>query len=81
MDQIKSITEERHLTCIVNLHQVNYAKKYASRIIGIKDGRIVFDGVPADLTDDIIADIYKGKEEQTELRGEAKNIGRVPAYA
>lgn len=68
MDQIRDITADKNLTCIVNLHQVDYAKKYASRIIGIKDGQIVFDGAPETLTDEIIADIYKGKENQMKLQ-------------
>ncbi|MDR2888257.1 MAG: phosphonate ABC transporter ATP-binding protein [Lachnospiraceae bacterium] len=67
MDQLRDITAGHNLTCIVNLHQVDYAKKYATRIIGIKEGKIVFDGVPAALTDDIIADIYRGKEGQMKL--------------
>ena len=73
MDQIKEITQEQHLTCIVNLHQVEYAKRYASRIIGIKSGLIVFDGTPEELTDGIISNIYEGKEEQMELEA-AKTV-------
>ena len=63
MDQIHQITKENSLTCIMNLHQVDYAKKYATRIIGIKEGRIVYDGLPEHLTDQMIASIYEGKEE------------------
>lgn len=70
MDQLHEITTKRGLTCIVNLHQVDYAKRYATRIVGIKSGRIVYDGSPADLTDEIIADIYAGKEEQMKLKKE-----------
>lgn len=84
MTQIKDITNERHLTCIVNLHQVDFAKKYASRIIGIKDGLIMFDGNPSELTDAIIADIYKGKEEQMKLKDTGSSdtvLGEAPAYA
>ena len=83
MTQIKDITNERHLTCIVNLHQVDYAKRFASRIIGIKDGLIVFDGQPSELSDDIIADIYKGKEDQMKLKGESKEAVAEgePVYA
>lgn len=64
MQYLKEITEERHLTCIVNLHQVEIARKYASRIIGVRDGQIVFNGQSAELTEDMIAHIYSGKEEQ-----------------
>lgn len=74
MDQLKSITTERKLTCLVNLHQVEYAQKYASRIIGLKEGRIVFDGAPVELTKEIIADIYGEKEEQISLKA-GLNVG------
>ncbi len=72
MDQLHEITTKRGLTCIVNLHQVDYAKRYATRIVGIKSGQIVYDGSPEDLTDEIIADIYAGKEER--MKPEKENI-------
>ncbi|MFV0558274.1 MAG: phosphonate ABC transporter ATP-binding protein [Enterococcus sp.] len=68
MDHLKAITTERKITCIVNLHQVDFAKKYATRIIGIKDGQVVFDGKPQALSEEKIADIYLGKEEQMKLK-------------
>ena len=58
MGHIKRVTIEHNLTCIVNLHQVDFAKKYATRIIGMRDGEIVFDGIPDALTDDMIDIIY-----------------------
>lgn len=75
MDSLKQLTAEKHLTCIVNLHQVDYAKKYATRIIGIKNGLMVFDGAPSELSDEIIADIYLGKEKQMKLESE----NRIPS--
>lgn len=44
MDHLKSITQELGITCIVNLHQVEVAKNYSDRIIGLNKGGIVFDG-------------------------------------
>ncbi|MGH2316300.1 phosphonate ABC transporter ATP-binding protein [Planococcus sp. SE5232] len=44
MDHLKSITQELGITCIVNLHQVEIAKDYSDRIIGLNKGGIVFDG-------------------------------------
>lgn len=44
MDHLKSITQELGITCIVNLHQVDIAKDYSDRIIGLNKGGIVFDG-------------------------------------
>ncbi|KKI94137.1 phosphonate ABC transporter ATP-binding protein [Bacillus sp. SA1-12] len=69
MQQLHTISHEKKLTCIVNLHQVDYAKKYATRIIGIKKGKVVFDGAPSRLTDELILDIYEGKESQMTLQG------------
>jgi phosphonate transport system ATP-binding protein len=58
MDHLRSICNKMKITVIVNLHQVQAALKYADRIIGIKQGRIVFDGAPQDLTQEHIMDIY-----------------------
>ncbi len=58
MSYLKKVTEEQQLTCIVNLHQVEIAKRYATRIIGIRAGEIVFDGRPEALTEEAIQHIY-----------------------
>ena len=58
LDHIKALTQARGLTSIVNLHQVEFAKEYASRIIGLRHGDVVFDGTPAELTDEIAEHIY-----------------------
>ncbi len=68
MDTLANLTKQYGLTCIVNLHQVDFAKEYATRIIGIKGGRLVYDGRPERLSDSLIADIYKGKEDQMTLQ-------------
>jgi len=75
MDLIRDMVQERNLTCIMNLHQVDFAKKYASRIIGIKDGLVVYDGSPQDLSDETINFIYEGKEEEMELKKETGGVG------
>ena len=72
MEHIRNVTVKHSLACIVNLHQVDFAKKYATRIIGLKDGKIVFDGIPNDLTDEIISYIYKS-EEKSNASYTAKN--------
>ncbi|QGH35335.1 phosphonate ABC transporter ATP-binding protein [Gracilibacillus salitolerans] len=58
MDYLKSISTEMGITCIVNLHQVEVAKEYASRIIGLKKGEIVFDGPSKLLYGEQIENIY-----------------------
>jgi len=66
MDSLKHITKQRGLCCIVNLHQVDYARKYADRIVGMKGGKVYFDGKPEDLTDDIVSEIYANTQEGAE---------------
>lgn len=58
MDILKDMTHKRNIACIVNLHQVDVALAYSTRIIGLSKGEIVFDGPPEYLTDEIIERIY-----------------------
>lgn len=64
MDTIYENCRSRGIACLVNLHQVEVAKKYATRIVGIKGGAKVFDGTPEELTDEMIFNIYEGKEHE-----------------
>lgn len=61
MDKLYEMTQKHHITCIANLHQVDVAKKYSTRIIGLREGDVVFDGTPEELTTDAITEIY-GKD-------------------
>lgn len=46
-------------TSIVSLHQPDFARRFATRVVGVRDGRLAFD-VPVDrLTDDHLADVYQ----------------------
>lgn len=74
MQQLHMVSSEKKLTCIVNLHQVEYAKKYATRIIGIKKGKVVFDGIPSQLSDEMVRYIYEGKESQMTLKDEKGHV-------
>ncbi len=58
MDILAGLVKERQITCIVNLHQLEVAKKYSTRIIGLAKGTIVFDGKPEELTDEVVEKIY-----------------------
>jgi phosphonate transport system ATP-binding protein len=53
-----SICAERGLTAVVSLHQVDLAKAFADRIIGLADGGIVYDGIPEEISIDDLAIIY-----------------------
>ncbi|TDG00559.1 phosphonate ABC transporter ATP-binding protein [Paenibacillus piri] len=58
MQYLYTICREDGITCLVNLHQVEVARKYATRIIGIHKGAVVFDGAPDELTDEVTGLIY-----------------------
>jgi len=58
MRLVGELVNERKTPAIINIHDVALAKAHADRIIGFNDGRIVFDDVPANLTDEALARIY-----------------------
>lgn len=69
MDILRDMTSRRNIACIVNLHQLDVAVKYSTRIIGLSKGKIVFDGTPEQLTDDVIERIYNTSRENLMLGG------------
>jgi len=58
MQSIAEINRARGITVLVNLHSIDIARRYCSRVIGMRKGSIVFDGPVAELTDEAIAAIY-----------------------
>jgi phosphonate transport system ATP-binding protein len=58
METLRRIATTAGLTVIANLHHVEYARRYADRVFGLRSGRLVFDGPPSDLTDAAVADIF-----------------------
>ena len=58
MDSLQRIACTAGLTVIANLHHVEYARRYASRVLGLRDGRLVFDGAPTGLTEMALNDIF-----------------------
>ncbi|MCO8242825.1 MULTISPECIES: phosphonate ABC transporter ATP-binding protein [unclassified Haladaptatus] len=61
MHYMKRAAEERNLTSIVSLHQVNIAREFGERFIGLRDGNVVFDGSKDDLTMEDVDRIYYGE--------------------
>jgi phosphonate transport system ATP-binding protein len=58
MDILRTINRERGLTLVVSQHQLETALAYASRIVGLRRGRVCFDGAPADVTPGVVEAIY-----------------------
>lgn len=72
MEMLRDMTQKRNITCIANLHQVDIAKQYSTRIIGLRAGSIVFDGTPEELTSEKIAQIYGTDLDSLMIGGEKK---------
>ncbi|MWB77587.1 phosphonate ABC transporter ATP-binding protein [Pseudooceanicola sp. 216_PA32_1] len=58
MDTLRRIHEEDGRMVIANLHTLDTARRYCDRVVGMRDGRIVFDGTPQQLTTGVARDIY-----------------------
>ena len=61
MGDLRRINRELGITTIVNLHFLDLAREYGRRLIGLRDGELVFDGDIADVDDATFTDIY-GRE-------------------
>jgi phosphonate transport system ATP-binding protein len=71
MDDLRRINQELGITTIVNLHFIDLAREYATRIIGLRAGQVVFDGLVSEATDDAFSDIYGRAVKRDELLGGA----------
>ncbi|SET89538.1 phosphonate ABC transporter ATP-binding protein [Oceanicella actignis] len=66
MDSLRRIHEEDDLLVICNLHTLDTARRYCDRVIGMRDGRVVFDGIPEALTTAVAREIYGAGEDFSE---------------
>lgn len=69
MDDLKRINREMNITTVINLHFIDLAREYATRIIGLRAGEVVFDGTPEEATDEALAEIYGRPVLKDELLG------------
>ena len=64
MEDFKRINKDMNISILLNIHHVELALEYADRILGIRDGEIVYDGPSSDVTPEVLDIIYKGKAEE-----------------
>ncbi|NLM86287.1 MAG: phosphonate ABC transporter ATP-binding protein [Clostridiales bacterium] len=74
MEDFKRINRDLNITVIINIHHVDLALQYADRIIGIRAGQIVFDGPTADITQDVLKDIYGRNLTEDDVMKETINV-------
>jgi phosphonate transport system ATP-binding protein len=76
MDALLHINRHFGITVICNLHSLDLARKYCSRLVGLKAGKLAFDGAPAALTDHVARDLYG--LEASDVMGKADGPDFVP---
>ncbi|MGL1832285.1 phosphonate ABC transporter ATP-binding protein [Rhodocyclaceae bacterium SMB388] len=57
---IRDAARERGATVLCSLHQVDLAREFGDRIVGMRDGKVVFDGTPAEFSDERVEALYHG---------------------
>jgi phosphonate transport system ATP-binding protein len=55
---LRQVAQELGITVLCNLHQVEYAKEFSERVVGMSRGSVVFEGPSSELTDEILHRIY-----------------------
>ena len=55
---LRQVAQELGITVLCNLHQVDYAKEFSERVVGMSRGAVVFEGSSSELTDEVLHRIY-----------------------
>ena len=62
MTLMRDLGTAKNIPIIVNMHDVELARRFADRIVGMSEGRVVYDGAPPGLTDEHLKSIYGGED-------------------
>ncbi|RLC49638.1 MAG: phosphonate ABC transporter ATP-binding protein, partial [Candidatus Cloacimonadota bacterium] len=68
MKYLGDLNKNDNITVICSLHFLSLARKYGTRVIALKDGKIVFDGKPAEIDEKKFKEIYGEEAEEVEIR-------------
>lgn len=61
MSLLQEIHEKKRIPVVINLHHLDFVKRYAKRVLGMSRGRVIFDGGADLLDEDTVARIYQGQ--------------------
>ena len=70
MRLIVELVREHRLAAVINIHDVALAKLFAERIVGLRDGVVVFDGAPVKLDNSVLTEIYGEEDWEAETRAQ-----------
>ncbi|MGJ4904044.1 phosphonate ABC transporter ATP-binding protein [Bradyrhizobium sp. HKCCYLS2058] len=79
MDALLRINKHFGITVICNLHSLDLARSYCDRLIGMANGRVVFDDLPAALTGQIARELYDLEADEVMPPAMPKAPESVPA--
>lgn len=68
MQYFEKINKERGTTVICNLHFLSLVRKYASRVIALKAGEVIYEGLPGEIDETWFKTIYGEEAEEVEIR-------------
>ena len=68
MRLIRTLAEERATPALVNIHDVALAQGFADRVIGLKGGRVAFDGPASALSPEVLTEIYGAEDWSRTIR-------------
>jgi phosphonate transport system ATP-binding protein len=68
MQYLEQMNQEDGVTVITSLHFLSLARRYGTRILALKDGKIVFEGTPAEIDNAKFKEIYGEDAEEVEAR-------------
>ncbi|MBE0404169.1 Phosphonate ABC transporter ATP-binding protein (TC 3.A.1.9.1) [Halomonas citrativorans] len=74
---LQSLASELSLPVLINIHNVAQAKTYTERIVGLRHGKMIFDGVPSDFNKDALDAIYGGIEAPDDAISDAPSEERA----
>ena len=81
MRDLQRINRELGITVVVNLHFLDLATRYADRIIGMRAGRVVFDGTAAEADDAVFEQIYGRSLDATDVLPASADVRVAPRDA
>jgi phosphonate transport system ATP-binding protein len=58
METLQRIAASAGITVIADLHHVEYARRYADRVLGLRNGHLMFDGSAVGLTEEVVTDLF-----------------------
>lgn len=82
LDLLVECVVRRNVTLVVNLHQPELARRYASRFVGLAGGKVVYDGPPGNFTPELAEIVYRGDLEAPKGAhgndGSAESVAKTP---